>query len=364
MGQGGPGVVCLGLLVLGLGQDFAASKSLTRVKHQVDLLRVQNEEIGWSSSSRRYPDGAYLPAGEVDPGSRALGYNHLYGRGLVGYYSRGLQTSQLKPPISVQCQEGRMLVTVTTDLYGDGRLVKASDLTLGSQSCSAGPQSTDTMVVFDIGLQECGNSLQMTPDWLIYRINLTVNPISGNENVARVGQAVIPIQCAYPRYRNVSSNAVKPTWVPFASTVSSEERLVFSLRLMTEDWSAPRSSLAFTLQDVFYIEASLEVQNHIPMTLFIDSCVATTSPDPSSSPSYEIIAYHGCLTDGSHEDSSSAFRSPRPQQDKLQFTVDAFQFVDSKTSTIYITCSLRAAVDTQKPDPMNKACSYNKASDK
>lgn len=31
----------------------------------------------------------------------------------------------------------------------------------------------------------------------------------------------------------MSGNAVRPTWAPFRSTVSAEERLMFSLRLMT-----------------------------------------------------------------------------------------------------------------------------------
>ena len=30
----------------------------------------------------------------------------------------------------------------------------------------------------------------------------------------------------------MSSNAIRPTWVPFRSTLSVEERLMFSLRLM------------------------------------------------------------------------------------------------------------------------------------
>ena len=37
----------------------------------------------------------------------------------------------------------------------------------------------------------------------------------------------------------MSSNAVRPTWVPFHSTLSMEEKLVFSLRLMSGGCSAP-----------------------------------------------------------------------------------------------------------------------------
>ena len=36
----------------------------------------------------------------------------------------------------------------------------------------------------------------------------------------------------------MSSNAIRPTWAPFSSTLSAEERLVFSLRLMNGRWEA------------------------------------------------------------------------------------------------------------------------------
>ncbi|XP_069805400.1 zona pellucida sperm-binding protein 3-like isoform X3 [Dendropsophus ebraccatus] len=203
----------------------------------------------------------------------------------------------------------------------------------------------------------------MTPDWLIYNSILRYTPTSpSNVPITRFNPAVVPIKCFYPRHGNVSSKAIKPTWIPFSSTVTSEERLAFSLRLMTADWSAPSQSLVFQLGDMFYIEASLDTQNHAPMILFVDSCVATITPDVTSTPRYEIISNNGCLMDGMQEDSSSVFVSPRPQADTLRFIVDAFRFTDSAVSLIYITCTLRAAAIDQTPDPVNKACSYNKAS--
>ncbi|XP_069818458.1 zona pellucida sperm-binding protein 3-like [Dendropsophus ebraccatus] len=254
-----------------------------------------------------------------------------------------------------------MVVMVKRDFYGNGKLVRPSDLSLGS--CPPGAQTTDPNVMFEADLQDCGSSLEMTPDWLIYSVNLRYTPSSPrNVPITRFNSAVVPIHCYYPRHGNVSSKAIKPTWIPFSSTVTSEERLAFSLRLMTADWSAPSPSLVFQLGDMFYIEASLDTQNHAPMILFVDSCVATITPDVTSTPRYEIISNNGCLMDGMQEDSSSVFVSPRPQADTLRFIVDAFRFTDSSVSLIYITCSLRAAAIDQTPDPVNKACSYNKAS--
>ncbi|CAH2272578.1 olfactory receptor, partial [Pelobates cultripes] len=280
--------------------------------------------------------------------------------GVVGQ-SRQLQTT-VQHPISVQCMEDAMVVSVQRDLYGNGRLVKASDLSLGPRQCMPSSQSTVTTVIFQQGLQDCGNTLQMTSGYLIYSTYLTYSPTpSRNSPIIRSNSAVIPIQCYYVRHGNVSSNAIKPTWIPFASTISAEERLSFSLKLMNDDWSALRTSTVFTLGDIFHIEASVDTTNHVPMKIFVDSCLATLSPDATSSPRYEIIAQNGCLLDGKQEDSSSAFRSPRPTPDRLQFTVDAFRFVGPDNSMIYITCNLRAVAENQVPDPTNKACSFSKS---
>ncbi|XP_053319894.1 zona pellucida sperm-binding protein 3-like [Spea bombifrons] len=261
--------------------------------------------------------------------------------------------------------EDRMEVSVNRDLYRNGRLVKASDLSLGPRLCKPSSGSTGTTVIFQYGLQECGNTLQMTPDFLIYSTNLTYSPAPSSDSpVTRTDSVVIPIQCYYPRHGNVSSDSIKPTWMPIRITVSAEERLSFSLRLMNEDWTASRTSPVFQLGEVFHIEASVAVGNHVAMKIFVDSCVATLSPDGSSSPRYDIIDFNGCLLDGREEDSSSAFRSPRPRPDALQFMVDAFRFTETDTSVIYITCNLRAAAGNQVPDPMNKACSYSKSTNR
>ncbi|PIO30712.1 hypothetical protein AB205_0020060, partial [Aquarana catesbeiana] len=211
-----------------------------------------------------------------------------------------------------------------------------------------------------VPLECCSCDTKMTQDWLIYTTNLTYSPTSSIP-IIRTNPAVVPIMCFYYRHGNVSSQAIKPTWVPFSTTVSLEERLSFSLVLMTEDWSGPRSSPIYQLGDVLYIQASVDTHNQIEMILYVDRCVATISPDATSSPSYDIITDNGCLVDGTQADSSSAFIAPRVQTNTLQFTVDAFRFLGNDASLIYITCYLRAAAATQVPDSTNKACSYSKA---
>ncbi|NWU66072.1 ZP3 protein, partial [Pterocles burchelli] len=267
-------------------------------------------------------------------------------------------------PVAVQCQEAQVVVTVHRDLFGTGRLVRAADLTLGLAACLPVAQSAaESMVTFVAGLHECGSTLELTPDSLIYKTSLSYKPApSGNLVIVRSSPAVVPIECHYPRKSNVSSNAVRPTWVPFHSTLSAAERLMFSLRLMNDDWSTERLSNGFQLGESLHLQADVVSGDHVPLRLFVDDCVATLSPGRSSSPRYALIDLSGCLVDGRADDTTSAFISPRPRQETLQFMVDAFKFAGDDRNLIYITCHLKVSPADQAPNPLNKACSFNKAS--
>ncbi|XP_077054237.1 zona pellucida sperm-binding protein 3-like isoform X3 [Siphateles boraxobius] len=52
--------------------------------------------------------------------------------------------------------------------------------------------------------------------------------------IVRSSSAVVGMECHFPRTHNVSSDALMPTWIPYASTKIAEEVFVFSLKLMTD----------------------------------------------------------------------------------------------------------------------------------
>lgn len=126
--------------------------------------------------------------------------------------------------------------------------------------------------------------------------------------------------CSFlPRHGNVSSWAIQPTWVPFRTTVFSEEKLVFSLRLMegeqsglgggncwdgvlrqaltpaclAENWRAEKMTPTFQLGDRAHLQAQVHTGSHVPLRLFVDHCVATLTPDWSTSPYHTIVDFHG-----------------------------------------------------------------------
>ncbi|XP_005051654.1 PREDICTED: zona pellucida sperm-binding protein 3 [Ficedula albicollis] len=266
-------------------------------------------------------------------------------------------------PVEVQCQEAQLVVIVHRDLFGNGRLVSAAELSLGPAACKHSRlDPSQKTVTFSAGLHECGSTVQITPDSLIYRTLLSYDPSPGsNPAIVRSNPAVIPIECHYPRRDNVTSGSIRPTWSPFNSALASEEKLLFSLRLMNEDWSSERDLSGFRLGDVLNIQAEVGSHSHVPLRLFVDSCVATLGPGAGNEPHYAIIDFNGCLVDGRSDATSSAFVTPRPRQDVLRFQIDAFRFAGDPRSLIYITCHLKVTPAEQSPDALNKACSFSKA---
>ena len=61
----------------------------------------------------------------------------------------------------------------------------------------------------------------------------------------------------------------------------------------TENWETYRDTTQFNLGDMIYIEAFVYQFYHVPLRVFVDNCVATTTSDPNSSPNYAFIDNHG-----------------------------------------------------------------------
>ncbi|KAL6456815.1 hypothetical protein MHYP_G00353630 [Metynnis hypsauchen] len=259
--------------------------------------------------------------------------------------------------VAAACGESVVLVEVKQNLFGTGHLVNSSSLTLGG--CAAvGEDSEAQVLIFQSELQACGSTLSMTDDDLVYSFNLIYSPepLPGVP-IVRAGSAVVQIECYYSRKHNVSSNALVPSWVPYASTEVAEEHLVFALKLMTDDWKFERPSNQYFLGDFMKIEASLTQFNHAPLNVFVDHCVATAVPDDAESPRYSFIENHGCLIDAKITGSNSHFMQ-RVEGNKLRFQLEVFTFEQDNSSLIYITCSLKGSMASHPTDAKHKACSF------
>lgn len=199
----------------------------------------------------------------------------------------------------------------------------------------------------------------MNEDVLIYTFTLVYEPKPlANTSTLKTSAAMVDIECHYLRNHDVSSNALKPTWIPYTSNMVAEELLYFSLRLMTADWQFERPSNHYYLGDIINMEASVMPYHHVPLRVFVDRCVATLAPDVHTVPRYSFIEDHGCLVDAKLTGSSSQFLS-RSQDDKIQFQLESFRFQPQNDSQqLYITCHLKATAASSPIDAENKACSF------
>ncbi|XP_066500288.1 uncharacterized protein [Hoplias malabaricus] len=259
--------------------------------------------------------------------------------------------------VAVACGESMVQVEVKEDLFGTGHLINPNSLTLGG--CAAvGQDPVAQVLIFQSELQACHSVLKMTEKDLIYSFNLIYNPepLVGTP-IVRLGAAVIHVECHYSRQHNVSSHALVPSWVPYSSTEFGEEHMDFALKLMTDDWAFERPSNQYMLGDIMHIEASILQFNHAPLRVFVDSCVATAVPDANAVPRYSFIENHGCLTDAKITGSNSHFMH-RVEGDKLQFQLEVFMFEQDNSSSIYITCYLKASMASYPTDAEHKACSF------
>ncbi|KAI7811060.1 zona pellucida sperm-binding protein 3-like [Triplophysa rosa] len=259
--------------------------------------------------------------------------------------------------VGVRCGEVSVKVHAQQDFLGNGQFIDPSDLTLGG--CPfVGFDHHARIVVFESALQDCGSTLTMTEDTLVYSFALvySTSPVP-NTPIVKTNDATVAIHCIYPRKHNVSSHALRPAWIPYAALKTGEDHLQLSLKLMTDDWKFQRPSSTYFLEDFINLEASVVRANHAPLRVFVESCAATSGPSGNAATVYTFIENSGCMTDAKLTGSRSTFM-PRIQEDKLQFQIEAFRFKQDHSGTIYITCHLRATATSSPIDSVHKACSF------
>nr|BCD71186.1 egg envelope protein [Sardinops melanostictus] len=266
-----------------------------------------------------------------------------------------LRTPIIPNSIQVQCEEQQVLIEVDMDFFKNGQLINPTDLTLGGCAVVGQDLSANKMLL-QSDLHNCGSVLTTTTDKLVYSFTIIYapQPFTGT-SIFRTTGAVVGVECHYQRNHNVSSDVLYPKWMPFSAILTGEEIFLFSLRLMTENFVSIRSTTEFYLGEMIYIEASVIQFYHVPLRVYVESCVASASEDANSQPNYNFIDNYGCMNDAKVTGSSSRFLQ-RTADDKLQFMLEAFRF--QNTGTVYITCRLIATAAITPRDYQHKACSY------
>lgn len=319
--------------------------------HSVSLALLLSFSLGALDAIRTLKDGPMIDAEGREYKSSAV---RTDAKNVSG------PRSNARSPVQVHCTETSMIILVKADLYKNGRTLSPGELYLGkvehsaSSQCRAVPAS-DTEYVIEAGLQDCGSKLTISEDDVIYSNKLIILPAAGHHVVTRTSNAVVPVSCHYRRTQFVSSEAHQPPPTLSPSVKYPTEQPAFSLKLMSDDWTTEIFSSVFYLGDLLHLEASYTGPD--PRQLFIDSCVATLTPDVTSVPRYYFIENNGCLTDAKQQESKTLVRS-RTRADALQLQFDCFLFLEDPRNSIFITCKLKATSEMRKSSRVNKACNY------
>ncbi|KAL7976785.1 hypothetical protein Chor_008734 [Crotalus horridus] len=259
-------------------------------------------------------------------------------------------------PITAECAEDEMMIRVHRDLFQTGHFIQAKDLSIGPQACHYSVvNESATLIIFKVELHECFQNLQVF-DFVLYNVSLYYKPDSASNLTTVKSAEEFPITCHYPWKNNASSSAMQTTGVPFTSAMYEEGKQYFSLH----DWQAEKDSTVYFLGEDLHIQADIRKGNHLPLRLFIDTCMVTSKPDGDSDPQYKILDFHGCLIERNSHDVGPSFISPRLRLETLQFTIPASQIARDERSLIYMACHLKVTAAAQEPDFLNKACSFNR----
>ncbi|XP_017543298.1 zona pellucida sperm-binding protein 3-like [Pygocentrus nattereri] len=255
------------------------------------------------------------------------------------------------PSVRVRCTEREMVVSVRAQALGSGASVRAEELRLGNgnpERCGSAMRR-ETELELRAELHECGSTLRVEGDSVVYENVLFYSPALNPFGITRSTAARIPVQCRYQRTHFVSTNQeLKPADQPGSAP------LRFSLQLMSDDWVSERFSTVFRLDDVLNLRASMLNAEHSPLKLYVDSCVLTQEPDTEHAPSCPLIHNHGCSVDHRSGGPTVCFL-PRMKDHELQLQMDAHQLYRYSQNTIYVTCLLKAAEDQSS---VNKVCGY------
>uniref|UniRef100_A0A673IAW7 Zona pellucida sperm-binding protein 3 n=1 Tax=Sinocyclocheilus rhinocerous TaxID=307959 RepID=A0A673IAW7_9TELE len=172
--------------------------------------------------------------------------------------------------VAARCAENSVYVEVMQDFFGNGKPLRSSAFTLGG--CTAAGEDTSAQVlIFESELHGCGSTLKVTEDELVYMFKLVYAPqeVSYGVPIVRSSSAVVGIECHYSR------SLFSPSGI------------------FADDWRFERPSNQYFLGDIMNFEASVQSYSHVPIRVFVDSCVATTVPDVASVPRYSFIENNG-----------------------------------------------------------------------
>ncbi|XP_067310687.1 zona pellucida protein C [Pseudorasbora parva] len=127
-----------------------------------------------------------------------------------------------------------------------------------------------------------------------------------------------------------------------------ERRNSFSLRLMDASWSGPADTNVFLKGEQLYLQVS--ASPNPGQQLYVQSCHASSSPNPADKPDVSLIINKGCVAS-----KESLVKFVLQRSDRVNLVVRTSSL---KSSEIYLHC--RVYLSNEGLTSVTKFCNYNK----
>uniref|UniRef100_W5M1L7 Zona pellucida sperm-binding protein 3 n=1 Tax=Lepisosteus oculatus TaxID=7918 RepID=W5M1L7_LEPOC len=261
--------------------------------------------------------------------------------------------------VSVTCTGSKMIVRVRPAFHGFG--ATGGELTLGSGCKSNGRLRPSGDLLFRYPLLACGSQKRTPIGYIVYRNVLHYIPAEEPGPVRRSHPINVGVECRYKSSAHAYSiprssacqQAATQEMFPFTVCKTAVSPRAFCKT--PDDWMAESDS------NIFYVGESINFQASARRLaagkkLYIKSCHAALSADPSSQSIYSVIQNYGCMVDSKIKGSISKFVPPRTDS-TIKFTIDAFQFKKKPLSKMFLHCTM--FVTSSRTSQMAKSCTYD-----
>ncbi|KAJ8289388.1 hypothetical protein GJAV_G00000710, partial [Gymnothorax javanicus] len=244
--------------------------------------------------------------------------------------------------LEVWCVGDQLTLAVGATL--NGLELDTEALTLGTD-CKSNGQSAD-YVWFTYNISQCATRRTVLGGSTVYRNFLLYTPDPQSPQPGQVEAFSVPVHCTVDRHQDYLS------FVNSLPESTNGSNLGFSLRAMNESWTGAAESKVYRRGQVIRLQAAVGPMEE-DQRLYVLSCHATASADPTSRPRVRLIGKKGCVSYVVSKRGHARF-VPSGRMDLVNFMFAAFSF---SAAEIYLHCEL--AVQEQEITPAGKFCNYN-----
>ncbi|XP_068541590.1 zona pellucida sperm-binding protein 1 isoform X1 [Anas acuta] len=273
---------------------------------------------------------------------------------------------------TVQClPEGHFVLVVPRGLSVQPYNLDSVRLASSTQPGCQPAQTTETFVMFHFPVTQCGTTVQVIEDRLIYENQLisTIDVQPGPRgSITRDSVYILHARCIYNASELLPLRlevAVPPTAAPMAQPGP----LRLQLRIATdESYSAYHAEgeypLVKVLRDPIYVEVRLLQKTDPNLVLVLHQCWAAPSTGPAAEPQWPLLV-DGCPFTGDNYRTQLVPVGPASPQLPFpshyqRFVVSTFAFVDTPSMAVlegevYILCSA-SVCHLAQPEPCRPSC--------